>query len=244
MFIIKPYIFNRFTEIIFGFSTKIGDKHPSLFGFNLSFSVGDDSIIVEENRKDFFKVLGLTSQSIASQKQIHSDIIKIIDSAGNNGESDALITSKKNLGIAITVADCTPIFIYDHQKKIIAGVHSGWRGTEKKILLKTLIKLKQEFHCNPDDLFIYIGPSISAQNYEVGREVADKFDSSYVIKKNNKLFLDVAKANYDMLLGFNIPENQIQKSVLCTYEFGSILHSYRRDGINSGRSLGVIAIKG
>lgn len=244
MFIIKPYIFNRFTEIIFGFSTKIGDKHPSLFGFNLSFSVGDDSIIVEGNRKDFFKVLGLTSQSIASQKQIHSDIIKIIDSAGNNGESDALITSKKNLGIAITVADCTPIFIYDHQKKIIAGIHSGWRGTEKKILLKTLIKLKQEFHCNPDDLFIYIGPSISAQNYEVGREVADKFDSSYVIKKNNKLFLDVAKANYDMLLGFNIPENQIQKSVLCTYEFGSILHSYRRDGINSGRSLGVIAIKG
>ena len=46
-----------------------------------------------------------------------------------------------------------------------------------------------------------------------------------------------------MLLDFGIPENQIQKSSICTYEMKEIMHSYRRDGEKSGRSLGVIALR-
>ena len=139
MLIIKPYIFQKYPEIIFGFSTKIINSNNSAFGFNLSLSVGDDKSIVESNRSLFFNAIGLDKNSIAFQKQTHSDIINIVYSSGNKGESDALITNKKNLGLAITVADCTPIFIYDHKNKVIAGVHSGWRGTEKKILLKTAL---------------------------------------------------------------------------------------------------------
>jgi len=56
--------------------------------------------------------------------------------------------------------------------------------------------------------------------------------------------LDVAGINYQMLLDFGIPKNQIQKSELCTYEYNNLLHSYRKDGDLSGRSIGVIAIKG
>ena len=59
-----------------------------------------------------------------------------------------------------------------------------------------------------------------------------------------KYLLDIAGINYKMLLNCGIPKNQIQKSQLCTYEFNELLHSYRRDGNLSGRSLGVIAIKG
>ncbi len=244
MFIIKPYIFNKFPEIIFGFSTKIGGNEKSTFDFNLSYSVGDDKSIVDSNRELFLKAIGLDAKKVGYQRQIHSDIIKVINHAGDNGESDALITKEKNLGLAIIVADCTPIFIYDFENKVIAAVHSGWRGTEQKILYKTLIKLKENFDTNPDNLFVYMGPSISTINYEVGKEVAEKFNNKYIVQKNGKLFLDVSQINYDMLIEFGIPQNQIQKSELCTFEFGSLLHSYRRDGIKSGRSLGVIAIKG
>lgn len=243
MFIIKPYIFNQFPEIIFGLSTKIGGSSNTSFDFNLSYSIGDNPKVVEENRNLFLNALGLSSASVAFQNQTHSDIIKVVDCSGNVGESDALITAKKNLGLAIIIADCTPIFIFDSKNKVITAVHSGWRGTEQKILLKTLQKLKSEFNSLPKDLFVYLGPSISKVNYEVGDEVARRFNLKYLMRNQHKNFLDVSQCNYDMLIEFGIPKFQIQKSVLCTYEFKTIFHSYRRDGNKSGRSLGVIAIK-
>ena len=243
MFILKPYIFNNYPEIIFGFSTKVSLAAKSPYYFNLSYSVGDERNIVNKNRKDFFETMGLTVENVGYQRQIHSDIVQVIGCGGDNGASDALITNKRNLGLAIAVADCTPIFIYDKKNKVIAAVHSGWQGTESKILLKTLIKLQKDYSSKPESMIVYVGPSISQNNYEVGKEVADKFDKQFVVPKVEKYLLDVSGINYNILMNFGIPKNQIQKSELCTYEFNTLLHSYRRDGNLSGRSLGVIAIK-
>ena len=243
MYILKPYIFNNYPEIIFGFSTKVSFDAKSPYYFNLSYSVGDEKNIVDKNRKDFFETIGLSVENVGYQRQIHSDIIQVIGCGGDNGASDALITSKRNLGLAIAVADCTPIFIYDKKNKVIAAIHSGWQGTESKILLKTLIKLQKDYSAKPESMIVYVGPSISQINYEVGKEVADKFEQRFVKPKGEKYLLDVNGINYQILLDFGIPQNQIQKSELCTYEFNTLLHSYRRDGNLSGRSLGVIAIK-
>jgi len=243
MYILKPYIFNNYPEILFGFSTKISSESKSLYYFNLSYSVGDEKNLVDKNRKEFFEAIGLTIETVGYQRQIHSDIVQVIGCGGDNGASDALVTSKKNLGLAIAVADCTPIFIYDKKSKVISAVHSGWQGTENTILLKTLIKLQKEFSSKPGNMIVYIGPSISQINYEVGKEVAEKFDQTFVKPKGDKYLLDVSGINYQILMDFGIPQNQIQKSELCSYEFSTLLHSYRRDGNLSGRSLGVIAIK-
>ncbi|AFH50082.1 Hypothetical protein IALB_2379 [Ignavibacterium album JCM 16511] len=243
MFIIKPYIFNRFPEIVCGFSTKIGLNRKAPYFFNLSHSVGDDEKSVNENRIAFFNYFGLTSDNISLPRQIHSDIVTVVDSASVCGESDAMITEKTNLGLVISAADCTSVYIYDFKLKVIAAIHSGWRGTKEKIVDKTLQIMLNDFNCKPEHLFVYIGPSISQANYEVGKEVAEQFDGKYLKLINNKFFLDVAGANYDMLINRGIPISHIQKSNLCTYEYSELLHSYRRDGIKSGRSLGLIAIK-
>lgn len=244
MIIIKSELFKKFPEIIFGLSTKIGLERKPPFFFNLSLTVNDDENLVKENRKAFFAQLGLNQEQIAFQKQIHSDLIKFVDNPGLFGESDALITSKPNIGLAISVADCIPIFIYDKNNKVIAAVHSGWRGTQKQILKKTLNNLKSHWKSDPENLYIYVGPSISQKNYEVRQEVAVQFDQKYLLKKNGKLYLDVVNANIDMLKIFGIPEEQIEISEYCTYGKKDLLHSFRRDGIISGRSLGVIALKG
>lgn len=243
MFLLKPYIFNPFPEIIFGFSTKVGLNRKAPYFFNISYSVGDDEQIVKENRNAFFSELNLSDFRIHFQKQIHSDIVRYINSSSVSEESDAMICSEKNNAIAIIVADCVPVFIYDKENKIIAGVHAGWRGTYKRILDKTLEKLQDEFNSKSKNLFVYLGPSISQANYEVGEEVAELFDNKYLVKLNNKIFLDVALANYDVLIDFGIPPNQIQKSSICTYEMKELFHSYRRDGEKSGRSMGVIALR-
>ncbi len=243
MFVIKPYIFNKFREIVCGFSTKVGLNRKPPFYFNLSLSVGDNEKIVKENREAFFNHFGLSANNISFQKQIHSDIVKVVKSSGVCGESDAMITDQKNLGLVISAADCTSVYIYDHKIKVIAAIHSGWRGTKEKIVDKTLQILLSEFNSKPENLFVYIGPSISQVNYEVGKEVAEQFERKYLRLINNKFYLDVAGANYDMLINRGIPAAHIQKSNLCSYEYRELLHSYRRDGLKSGRSFGIIAIK-
>ncbi len=244
MLILKPHIFKKFPEIAFGFITKSGGEKADLFHFNMSYSVGDKKENVDENRAQFFRKLGLTSVTVAYQKQIHEDKISVVENDGNCGESDALITTKNNLGLAISTADCPAIFIYDRRKKIICGVHSGWRGTSKRILEKAVLKLTDQFNSNPADLYCYITPSISQVNYQVSEEVAEQFNKKDFCKEEGRYFLDLAGANYRMLISCGVKDSQIQVSQLCTFEFSLILHSYRRWGKESGRALAVIAMKG
>jgi YfiH family protein len=244
MLIINPYIFKQFSEITFGFSTKIGLQRKKPYNFNMSSSVGDDLQIIKENREKFFNELELSPESIAYQKQVHGDKVSIVKTGGLFGESDAMITDIKNIGLAISTADCCAVFIYDPVNKVIAGVHSGWRGTSKAILVKVLQTLSNDFDSAPGDLICYLSPSISGKNYEVGADVAEKFDLDYLKKKNEKYLLDIPKINEDILLNYGVIPHNIQISNLCSYEYLSILHSFRRDGKKSGRALGVIAIRG
>jgi len=242
MKIIKAKIFEQFPEITFGMSTKYKFDNTDRFNFNMSSNIDDEVERVESNRRLFFETLGLSIENVAHQNQIHSDIIKETGYGGSVGESDAIITPRKGIGIAISAADCTTIYIYDKVEKIIAGVHSGWRGTEQKILLKTLERLKSEFDSIPENLFVFIAPSISQNNYEVGKEVAEKFDLQYSIPHGEKYLLDVSKINYDMLVKFGIPKEQIEVSELCSFD-ESYIHSFRRDNNESGRAFGVIGIR-
>lgn len=241
--VIKPKIYNAYQEIISGVSSKIGAGRKKPFFFNLSFSVGDDEQIVKENRNLYFNSLNLNQEKAAFQDQIHSDVITYVSTPGNCGQSDAMITDKPGLALAVSIADCTPILIYDTYKKVIAAVHSGWRGTYQKILLKTISMLVDDFHSDPKNLVCYIGPSISQINYEVDIEVAEIFPEKYSIKRDQKYFLDVSGINFDYLIEAGVKKCNIQKSTLCTFAYQNIFHSYRRDGKNSGRSLAVICMK-
>jgi polyphenol oxidase len=242
MLILKPYIFDKYPEIISGVSTKAGAGRTAPYFFNTSFTVGDDENIVRENRRRFFQSLGLPPENVAYQYQVHGDMISEVTIGGLAGESDALITDKPGLGLAVSIADCVPILIYEPEIKIIAAVHSGWRGTEEQILLKTINRIK-ELGGSPENIIAYIGPSIGENIYEVGKEVAELFEQKYINKKENKFFLDVAGVNYDILLKAGVAKNNIQVSKLCTYAIKDILHSYRRDGQKSGRSLALIALR-
>jgi hypothetical protein len=210
----------------------------------MSYNVNDNPDRVDENRRTFFNSMGLSNDTICYQKQVHGDTISTVSKSGNCGESDAIITNKVNLGLVISSADCPAIFIYDRQNKIIAAVHSGWRSTAKNILEKTLLKLINNFGSKSENLICYIAPSISLRNYEIGKNVAENFNSEHINLKNGKFYLDLKNANYKMLLNAGVKKSNIQVSKLCTFEYNSLLYSYRREGEESGRAVGVIAMKG
>ena len=101
-----------------------------------------------------------------------------------------------------------------------------------------------DFNCKPENLICYLSPSISKSNYIVGPEVAQQFDLRYIMPVGDKFLLNISKINYDILLNSGVKPQNIQLSKLCTYEYSTVLHSYRRDGKRSGRSLGVISMNG
>lgn len=243
MLVIESILLNQFKNISFGFSTKLGLNRKEPFHFNLSLSVGDNEKIVKENRTSFFNYFGLNEKNVAIQKQVHGNSVRFVEKGGIQGESDAMFTDVPGIGLAISSADCSSVFLYDKKNNIIAGIHSGWRSTEKEIVKKTIEILIKEKKTNPTDCFVYLSPSISQKNYEVGFDVAEKFDSKYLIKKGDKFLLDVSGRNYDLLLDCGVPKNQIQLSNLCSYQNNYLLHSYRREGIHSGRAYGLIVLK-
>ncbi|MFI5145171.1 MAG: peptidoglycan editing factor PgeF [Ignavibacteria bacterium] len=224
-------------------STKRGGSNLPPFYNNLSYKVGDNENTVSSNRHKFFSSLNIDEKNLAVPKQVHSPNVQIIETPGSYPETDALITNKKNLFLSVSVADCYPVLIYDKVKQVIAAVHSGWRGTQKKILTYTLNKIIEQYNCIPNDLIIFIGPGISKNNFEVGEDVALLFDEKYRIKRNGKYFIDLREDLADQLSFFHIPAVNIEFNPMCTFGEADYLHSYRRDKENSGRMLAVIGMK-
>lgn len=240
--IIRSALLEKFPEVIFGFSTKPGGVSQDPFYLNLSSSVGDDPENVTENRNLFFKELGIVEKNVTFQKQIHSSIINYSPSPCHFDGCDAVFTDKKQNFLAVGVADCIPVFLYDPVKKVVAGIHSGWMGTKDKILSKTISELVKNFDTDPTELIAYIGPGICQDHYEVGEEVGLLFDENIRYKSGEKFYLDLKKDNFNQLLNSGVNKNNIEVSDLCTFKESELLHSYRRDGVRSGRMFGLIGM--
>ena len=75
-------------------------------------------------------------------------------------ETDGLITNNRNIMLATTNADCILLLFFDPVKKVIANVHSGWKGTVQRISTETVKKMIEIYKCNPQDIICCICPSI------------------------------------------------------------------------------------
>jgi YfiH family protein len=150
---------------------------------NLGFTDWDSQGHVSENRKRFFDALGAGEMQVMTLRQIHTDIVHRVDAAALSGkeapQADALVTRERGVLLAVQTADCVPILLADPKNRAVAAIHSGWRGTLRRIAEKTVGRMQMEFGTRPADLIAAIGPGIGGCCYEVGSEVAREFDSQF-----------------------------------------------------------------
>lgn len=240
--IIKSKILSNLPGLVHGVSTRLGGEPP--YYNNLSKHVGDDIETVMKNREKFCGTLGIDITRLVHANQVHSANVSVISAPGLYKNCDALITAEENLYLVISVADCLPVMVYDKAKRVIANIHSGWRGTQLGIARATVEKMMAEFGSFPEDLTAFIGPGISMENFEVDRDVAEMFESRYVKKKTaEKYSVDIKQCVYDELLSCGIIMENIEVSPYCTFSQKDYLHSYRRDREASGRMFAVIGMK-
>ena len=67
------------------------------------------------------------------------------------------------------------ILLFDPINKVIANIHSGWKGTLNQLLSKTIELMIKEYGTNPKDLIAYISPCIQKCCFEVDEELANEF---------------------------------------------------------------------
>lgn len=243
MEIIRSEILSRYRQIVFGMSTRNGGVSPGGLGMNLSFDVGDDKVNVIENRRRFFEALHIGLDELAFPVQCHSSTVRSITMWGGYEDCDGLATSELGVFIAISVADCVPIFLFDPVTRTVAGIHAGWRGTSSGITRNAVALMKAEFGASARDIVAFIGPAAGKCCYEVGSDVAKRFKPEFVeAGTGDKWKVDLKGANVSELISSGVSPSNIEQHGGCTIHESKQFHSYRRDGDSSGRMISVIGI--
>ena len=116
---------------------------------------------------------------VVQAHQVHGDRVAVVTSAGTTREElegyDALVTDVPGVAIGARTADCIPVLMYDTVRRVVAAVHSGWKGTVLKIAAKALTVMASKYGTQPKDILAVIGPGIGPDSFQVGPEVAEAF---------------------------------------------------------------------
>ena len=252
-------IFEESGVVAHGFSTRLGGVSAMPYNtMNLGLNTKDDIENVRENYRRFCKMVGICENNLVLTHQVHSANIKIVSKidAGKGlckqsdlGDVDGLITAERGLPIGIFYADCTPILLLDPKKKVVAAVHSGWRGTLSRIGRKAVQIMKKEFGCKPEDILASFGPSIKECSFEVSEDVFDKFCKEFGTNElcesrvvGEKFYIDTDKINKHQLIEEGLKDENISICNMCTYCNDDIFYSHRADGGVTGRMSAVIEL--
>ena len=156
-------------------------------------------------------------------------------------DADAAYTDRENQAVVIRVADCIPILFWDTERILAGGIHAGWRGLDKNIIVKTINKIALSAQ-EKENLFFWVGPHIQPRSYEVGPEVAAKFppDCSLPSKNSGKFMLNLNHILHHQFQEAEIREEQViwQRDDTLTSDF---LFSHR--GQDEARNAAVIHIQ-
>lgn len=149
---------------------------------NLGLHVGDDPAAVVTNRSRAAASLGLPLDALVFAHQTHGAEVAVVTATdagrGTRTESDALdgvdalVTTDGSVGLVIMVADCVPIVLVDPTAEVLGVVHAGWRGTVGGVVRATVAAMVGD-GAAPERLVAGIGPSVRAEDYQVGSDVAD-----------------------------------------------------------------------
>ena len=179
--------------------------------------------------------LGAPDAGVALVSQVHGSSVIAADCPGLLGEADALLTRQRGLLLAIRTADCVPVLVVGHDGEV-AAIHAGWRGIAAGVIPAALSAMAAP-------RLAVVGPCISTAAYQVGEEVIDGIvaagvpasvvvDRSYGVRPH---------ADLKAAARWQLAQSGVSVEVLphCTF-LDADLHSYRRDGVRSGRLAAVI----
>lgn len=214
--------------------------------------------------KKLATLVGIDYINIAKPNQAHTKNIKIVEKKVNGNEPDfnlkeyeqidGLVTDKKNIALATTNADCILLLFFDPTKRVIANVHSGWRGTLQRISVETINKMKSQYGCNPEDIICCICPSIRKCHFKVHKDVQEPFYNEFKelkeineiivpVENENRWSIDTVRINQIILEQVGLKKENIIDCGICSVCNSDLIHSYRVEKEVYGLETALIELK-
>jgi len=249
-----------------GIFTRLGGQSAGPFAsLNVSPSTGDSREIIEKNRQLVADALG--GGPAVYLNQIHSNKVLVLRrntdeqpqgtttsaiQASINGQTadfnnyslhtaDAMVTDIPDLALVIQVADCQPVLLLDPVKKVVANIHSGWRGSIQNIIGRTVDTMVDNFGVDPGTILAGIGPSLGpccSEFVNYAWEIPEHL-WKYKDGKNN---FDFWRLSVDQLTERGLKPENITLAGICTRCTADTFFSYR-DNNTTGRFAAVIKLE-
>ncbi|WP_127145255.1 peptidoglycan editing factor PgeF [Pelagibacterium montanilacus] len=234
------------------FGRRGGVSEGEFAALNASRAVGDDAANVAENIHKAVMALKSGPLQVAMAKQIHSaDVLTITETSDLSArpEADALVTRRHGVALGILTADCAPILLADPESGVIGAAHAGWRGAVSGVLGQTVAAM-EALGARAGHITAAIGPSISAENYEVGEDFAAMIAREFPESLDFVLTEGFAKPHFDVaglleMQGRNLGLKSIMRVGGCTYGMDEAYFSHRHathTETRAGRQISLIAL--
>ncbi|TNE68968.1 MAG: peptidoglycan editing factor PgeF [Bacteroidetes bacterium] len=243
----QPAIFQNIAALVAAESTRHGGISLAPYhSLNLGKNTQDKPEHVAENRQRFCSALGFHPGQLAWSHQVHGAEVRLVTEPGGASGFDALITRESGILLSVSVADCTPVLVYDTRQQAMAAIHAGWRSAAAGIVRIVLHNMQKAFGSRAVDCLAYVGTCIDECSFEVGPEVAAAFEAG--VKRfdpeSSKYFVDLKKECTRQLQEAGLPESQIEVSPYSTVLHYADYFSHRRENGTTGRMLAVIGRTG
>lgn len=229
-----------FPELRHGvFTRNCGFSKGPFKSLNLSLSVGDEEEAIKLNRLLVSRCMG--DGRLVFTKQMHDDNVVVVSETNSFPfVGDALVCGLEERMLAIKIADCQAVLMYDPVRNVVANVHSGWRGSIKNVIGRTIEVMNEHFGCSPYDLFAGISPSLGpccAEFINYRSEIPEQF---WKYRHNGNHF-DFWRISIDQLCDAGVVPEKIYSSGICTKCNTNLFFSYRGEK-TTGRFVSVIGI--
>lgn len=237
-----------------GLSTREGGvSEGHLSSLNLGQFEEDSEENLGENYKRFCGAVGVKVEELVRANQVHGDDILIIkgkvdrSNYGLNkphGDHDGFITNVKDLALSVRFADCQGVLFFDPVRRVIASVHSGWRGNVKNIIGKCVKEMVEKFGCSAGDILVGISQSLGpchAEFSEPEKELPE-WMQKYVGGVDGR-HVDLWKCSLDQLVAEGVKNKNIEILRRCTVCENDIFFSSRAGKGRMGIMAGVIELR-
>ncbi len=220
-----------------GFFTREGGVSTGIHASrNCGLGSDDDRKAVLENRARTAADLGVAADRLITPRQAHTDRCVTADEPWPPDappEADAIVTATPGLAVGVLAADCAPVLFADAEAGVVGAAHAGWRGALGGILDATVAGMER-LGAKRETIHAVIGPTISADVYEVGEDFRSAFlaqapDNETLFHTppgNTRAHFDLPGYVHKRLNACGL--RQIGNLGLCTKQNESLFFSYRR----------------
>jgi YfiH family protein len=225
--------------VVQGTTTRGSGRAPFDLGL---FSDGSPADAV---RASWDRLIGATGMRTAVHaRQVHGAEVRKHDLANAGSatglrlspECDGHVTSEPGVLLAVSAADCVPIFVVDPPSRTVAALHAGWRGVAASVLERGLAAVAAPG--DRSELRVHLGPSICGSCYEVGPEV---FAAVGLEAPERPTPIDLRGVLARRAIGHGVAPEHVTISEHCTLCTSSGLFSHR--GGDRGRQVGYVGIR-